>query len=123
MYVLDSSAFIEIANSTKRAQSLHVLTGDAPLAVTTITVHELLLTNNEKERFIINGLLTGLQIVEHDELAARNGAAIETQLVKEGKKINRADIFIAAICKANNAHLITVDKDFAKIKGLQVTVL
>ncbi len=41
-------------------------------------------------------------------------------LKQEGKEASTADLLIASICKHNNATLITLDKDFLKIKDLKV---
>lgn len=97
--------------------------GEAPLTTTSICKQELLMVKTEKEQFTIKQLLDSMNVLEHTSLAADIGAAIWHDLRKKGNLINEFDILIAAICKANNAHLITFDKDFAKIKGLQVTVL
>ncbi len=37
--------------------------------------------------------------------------------------IGRSDIFIAGICLANDATIVTFDKDFGKIKGLKTLIL
>ena len=123
MYVLDSSALIELINDTRRADQVASILSDEPLAITTISMHEILLSTNQLERFKIEGICTGITILSHDEHSARAGARMEIDLIREGKRINRPDIFIAAICKINRAHLITFDRDFSKIKDLQVTVL
>ncbi|RJQ22081.1 type II toxin-antitoxin system VapC family toxin [Candidatus Woesearchaeota archaeon] len=123
MYVLDSSAIIELLADAKRAESVVKTLRDEPLATTTIALHEVLVTTTPIEQLRINALCGGIVLLAHDERSARIGAEVETELIKTGNKINRTDILVAAICKANNAHLITFDKDFAKIKGLSVTVL
>jgi len=122
-YILDSSAIIKAFKHTELAEKIAKITGDAPLITTSICKQELLSVKGEKDQFVIRNVLDNMLILEHTSEAAEHGAEIYHELRKKGTLINNFDILIAGICKANNAHLITFDKDFAKIKDLQVTVL
>ncbi len=122
-YVLDSSAIIKAMKFPELADKIGKIIGDASLITTSICKQELLSVKSDKDNFVMQNILDAMQILEHTSLAAEYGAAIYRELQKKGTLINEFDILIAGICKANNAHLITFDKDFAKIKELQVTVL
>ncbi len=122
-YILDSSAIIKAFKYPELAEKIAKITGDAPLITTSICKQELLSVKSEKDQFVIRNVLENMLILEHTSEAAEHGAEIYHELRKKGALINEFDILIAGICKANNAHLITYDKDFAKIKDLQVTVL
>lgn len=76
-----------------------------------------------KDRFIYAGILPKAQVLQHDAVAAKLGAEIEQELSRTGNKINKLDVLIAAVCKAHHAELITLDKDFAKIKGLKSRII
>lgn len=124
MYVLDSSALIEVIEDYETKERILRLIPDELLTVTSITVHEALLgAVTEKQKNAVHAALYNARILDHDEAAARHGAIIEQELTRAGKKINRFDVLIAAICQSHNAHLLTLDNDFSKIKGLNVTVI
>ncbi len=124
MYVLDSSALIEVIEDHSKKQDVLQIVQDELLTVTSISVHEVLLgAVTEKQKKAVHESLYNARILEHDEAAARHGAIIEQELTRAGKKINRFDVLIAAICQSRDAHLITLDTDFSKIKGLNVTVI
>lgn len=122
-YVLDSSAIIKAMKYPEQAEKIEKLIGTNPLITTSICKHELLSVKNDKEKFIIKKILDSIQILDHTTEAAEQGAEIYRALRKKGETINEFDLLIAGICKANNAHLITYDKDFAKIKEIKTTIL
>ncbi|HLD33697.1 MAG TPA: type II toxin-antitoxin system VapC family toxin [Candidatus Nanoarchaeia archaeon] len=120
MYVLDSSALIEIIEGHSSGEKVIGIVGDAPLVTTSICEHEVLAgALSEKQAFVLDGLFSSMRILEHDARAARLGASIEQELRKKGTMINKLDILIAAICVVHNAELVTFDKDFSKIKNLR----
>src|SRR3989344_4970328 len=124
MYVLDSSALIEVIEEYPLKDKVLGIVGDAPLVTTSISLHELFAgAHTEREKFILEHLLGGAQIVPHDAAAAKMGAQITRELSDAGKMINRMDTLIAGICKVHNAELITLDRDFAKIKGLKLQLI
>jgi len=124
MYVLDSSVIIEAVERGKYFPQLSEILGDGPLITTSICAHEILVgALSSKERFALEGILSSMRILDHDMLSAKQGAEIEQTLTRQGMKINRMDCLVAGICKTHHAHLLTLDKDFAKIKDLKVTIL
>ena len=124
MYVLDSSVIIELLNDGPLASKILDVLPIAPFVTTSISVQEVLEgTFSEKDRFVAEHVFSGAEILVHDEKAAREGALIQRQLKQAGTKINRIDVFIAGVCKANNAELITLDNDFSRIKGLKVKII
>jgi predicted nucleic acid-binding protein len=62
-------------------------------------------------------------VIPYDEKAAKASAGIERELRRKGMMINKADIFIAGVCVANDMILATFDKDFKKVLGLNVLLL
>ncbi|MBI4450351.1 PIN domain-containing protein [Candidatus Woesearchaeota archaeon] len=124
MYVLDSSALIELGEHRPGAQKLLDFLADQPLITTTISAHEVLAgVVSEQHRFVWESLLHGMTILDHNVSAAVAGARIERELTRSGAKINRADTMIAGICASRGAEIVAFDKDFSKIRGLRAHVL
>ncbi len=124
MYVLDSSALIELVEAKPRGKKISEILGAEPLTTTTICMHELIVgAQTEKQKAVVERLAQSASILEHTLQAARAGAIIEQELLKERNSINAADILIAGICKANNKILLTCDNDFTRIKNLQIKVI
>src|SRR3989338_851686 len=117
MYILDSSALIEVLEGHPKAEKIMELFGSAELVTTSLCVHEILAgALSKKDRFLLENLLNSMRILDHTARAAVLGATMQQELSQTGTMINKFDILIAAICKINNGELITLDKDFAKIK-------
>ncbi len=124
MYVLDSSIIIELINDSERAKKIFAQFGEELLITTSISMHEVLAgVQTEKEKFIIYNLFSSIKILDHTPNAARDSAEIYKDMAKAGKMINPLDILIAGICKANSAALVTLDKDFEKIKAIKSVIL
>lgn len=124
MFVLDSSAIIEILRETNAGRRIVELLKDEPSVTTSLCLHEVLIgTETPRERFVVEGLCSGMRILSHESTSGQIGAGIERDLRKRGKIIGRTDIMIAAICKDHNAELITLDKDFAGITALKSRIV
>ena len=74
----------------------------------------------EKEAFVIRGLSHTMEILSFGQSDAEISSSIEKRLLKQGSPINKVDIFIAGICMAHDATIITLDRDFKKVIGLKV---
>ena len=124
MYVIDSNIIIEFFNNTELSKrALRLCNGENALT-TSICQHEVLAgARKEREIFIFSNLFNGFEILEHNAKSAFFSSEIYRDLKNKGKMIGDMDILIAGICRANNATLITLDKDFEKIDGLDVKVV
>ena len=124
MYVLDSSALIEILEGSPLAKKIEALIQDAPLVTTSICMHELLVgAHSEQEHFVLEHLFSNIRILDYTADAARASAHMMGALSETGTLINKMDILIAAICNVHDAHLLTLDKDFSMIKALNVSLI
>jgi len=125
MFVLDSSVLIETIKDGRRMHAVaSLIPENEPLVTTTICMHEVLAgARTAQERLVFEGLFAKMHVFDHTVEAARAGARIEQELSHSGTLINAHDILIAGVCKANNAELVTFDKDFARIKGIQAHIL
>ncbi len=122
-YVLDSCAFFELLKNSDHGVLISNFLGDEQIKINTISLYETLLGAKQNELNTIYNFLSGISVLNFDQKAAEAAAEIEKQLKASGKMINQMDILIAGICKANDMAVITLDKDFEKIKGLDVKVI
>jgi predicted nucleic acid-binding protein len=124
MYVLDSSVLIEVVKERPLAGKIERLVQDAPLVTTSICMHEVLAgARSPEERFGFEALFTKMHVLEHTADAAKAGARIAHELARTGTPAGTPDTLIAGICKANNAALVTLDKGFARIKGIKTHLI
>ena len=69
-------------------------------------------------KFIYN-----LEILVLDALAAEHYAEIRLALKQKGRPIPENDMWIAAICRAHDAPLLTLDRHFAEVPDLTLIPL
>lgn len=122
MYLLDSSAIIEILHDTETGKEIINLIDKNPVCTTSISVYEILLGENEKESEKIHQFFSSIKILNFDENAAKFGVDLEKKLIRSGKNINKIDILIAGICKSNNKIIISLDSDFKRIDGIKSVI-
>ncbi len=120
MYVLDTSALIEIINITPKGKRILDLVGNSMAATTSFSIHETLVGLSEKEAFVIGNLAHKMEIFPFTFVDAEKSSSIEKALLEKGTPINKVDVFIAGICISKQAELITLDKDFRKIPNLKI---
>lgn len=121
MNVYDSSALIEILDKTFKGEKIYEKLKDNIINITSITIHEILVGAKNSEEFLyLKQIIENCNVLNFDAKSAEVSSIIERQLTKEVKKIRDADLFIAAICIKNKATLVTCDKDFKKIKELNL---
>jgi predicted nucleic acid-binding protein len=93
------------------------------IAVTTITVYELLkgaqLSSRQKENLLyVTEAISSVQILDLSNDACLEAARIYCTLKEEGKLIGEFDILIAAIAKTNGEAILTRDQHFKSVPGL-----
>lgn len=115
MYILDSSAIIEILKGTEIGAEIINIIGDESTVATAFSVHELLIGAKAREIEKIQKFFSEIIIMHFDKEAAIKSVEIEKE-----KRIEESDIFIAPICISHNAVLVTLDKDFENIKDLKL---
>ncbi len=120
MYILDSSAFIELLRESPSGKKIAGKIGDTPAITTVFTVNELLIGAKGIQRKTIEKLFEGIEIINYDKDSAIKSVEIEEMLIKKGQAINKVDIFIAGICVTNKKPLITLDKHFKRIPELKI---
>jgi tRNA(fMet)-specific endonuclease VapC len=93
------------------------------IAVTTITVYELLkgaqLSSRQKENLLyVTEAISSVQILDLSNDACLEAARIFCTLKEESKLIGEFDILIAAIAKTNGEAILTRDQHFKSVPGL-----
>lgn len=123
MYLLDSSAIIELLGNSPKGKKIEELVGEMPLAATTISFVEVI--SGVKGKAIVAALefFDSVLLFDFDKGAAHESIWIEKELRRTGQLIGRSDLYIAGICKSNNVMLVTCDNDFKKIKSITCYVI
>lgn len=63
-----------------------------------------------------------MRIFGYDFSAAKESADIALELKELGRMMNVFDVIIAGVCRANGLHILALDKDFERVKGLKCRV-
>ena len=121
MFILDSSAIIEIAHDSELGKKVVDIVGDEKVYITSLSVNEVLFS--EKDTAKMEEFIKNTYVFNFDKEAAKISVKIEKDLKKTGKMINKIDTFIAAISIQTNSTLIACDNDFKKIAGLRCTIV
>ncbi len=123
MIMLDSSALIELVEGSEKGLNVKKVVEQDSAVISSISVNEVLITSQGKERELFEKILKSLQILPFDAAASYKSIEIEKQLIKNGTMIEKLDIFIASICLVHQISIITLDKDYTKIKELNVVLI
>ena len=125
MTIIDTSIIVSFLKGTPdTVRKIEELTNHRDtIAVTTITVYELLkgaqLSSRQKENLLdVTEVISSVQILNLSNEACLEAAKIYCTLKEEGKLIGEFDILIAAIAKTNGEALLTRDQHFKSIPGL-----
>ena len=95
------------------------------VATTIITAYELLkgayLSSQRQENLMdVRQAISNIQVLDLSPDACEEASNIYCELHKSGKLISEFDILIAAIAKTNGEAILTRDKHFRSIKGLEL---
>jgi len=123
MIIIDTSAIIQFLAAKSNYKQIESYFLADSVAVSALSVHELLIGANQPKKLIINEFLKSVHIFEYNEETAKKSIEIEEKLAKKGKLINKMDILIAATCLQHNLSLITCDNDFKNIEELNVILV
>ena len=123
MYILDSSAIIEIIHGSEKGKKVLDIIKSSPVATTVFSIYEVFMGVKEKYRNMTLDFFANLPILIFTRADALQSIEIDKDLERAGKKINLLDTFIAAICTINKQTLITFDNHFDNIKRLDVKIV
>lgn len=119
--VLDTNVIIEIARGNKDVLNA-VLEFDKTFYVTSITRFELLVGLPKRDELI---WLDSLLELPFEKKSAEMAAYLHKKLREKGTPMGLGDLFIGAVCLANDLPLITLDGNFEVLKefGLSVKLI
>lgn len=122
-YCLDSNIVIEVfSGNIDIANKVNQLSG---FYISTIVLGELYIginrvINKTKHLKKLNDFLTLCSLIDIDGNTSRHYGEITANLFKKGMPIPSNDIWIAAVAKQHNLVLVTRDKHFDEIDGLDI---
>ena len=129
LLLVDTSVLVEAERGRLPPNALQSIAPGARLAVSIITVSELLhgcfraRTKSRRlarEKFL-NSILGEFEILPFDLAVAREHGRIWAELAERGEIIGPYDLIIAATALAHRVPLATLnDREFRKVKGLEV---
>jgi predicted nucleic acid-binding protein len=98
---------------------------DDRVSITVITVYEMLKgayisSKREDNLRDVKEAISNLPILDLSPEACEAASAIFCELKKSGKMISEFDILIAAIAKTNGEAILTRDRHFESIKGIEL---
>jgi tRNA(fMet)-specific endonuclease VapC len=125
MFVLDTNAWSDVARGKGRVG--RKLSG-APInkvIVAAPVIYELRrLPRTSPAWPVISKFTTFMldlyEVAPLDAQSAEAAASLSSQMAKRGRTLHHLDILIAAIAQSRGATLVTRDKDFKGIAGLQI---
>ncbi len=119
--VIDTTIFIEFLRAKDKTKTvLYSISDKSPLAISAVTLYELLMgASTSEKKTDVQLLTTDLLILPFDNEVAKLAADIFHDLRTKNQLIEFRDIFIGATCLAFGLPLRTLNtKHFNRIKGL-----
>ncbi|MEM4140904.1 MAG: type II toxin-antitoxin system VapC family toxin [Nitrososphaeria archaeon] len=121
--IFDTSIILKILSDKEFFDKLNI---SEEVKITSVTAYELLrgafysnlTSGRDRELNIILTLISELNVVPFRLEDARIASYIWAKLKEKGMIVNDADIMISSICIRNKEKLLTLDKDYDKIKSI-----
>jgi len=127
--ILDTSILVDLLRGDEVIQERIRACEKAnePLKTTAITAFELYLgahrsSRAEENLTLVNSLLNNLEVLVFDRRTGEIAARIMADLMERGEPLDIRDVFIAAIAIREDEKLATRDKDFTRVRGLEVEI-
>ncbi len=122
MYCLDTSFLIDLARNNPSALRKFRQIAESKLFVSSLAAFQFLYGVNYDSRREqeASRMVAALDTVDFGGKEAKEAAEIKRELTASGKTVEDIDILIAASAKIHRLKLVTRDKDFRKIPGLEV---
>ncbi|AKG92223.1 putative nucleic acid-binding protein, contains PIN domain [Geoglobus ahangari] len=128
MICLDTNILVDILREDVSSSDIESKIEGEEICITSISLFEIwhgifLSGKRKKEIKVIEALEKSVEVLSFDSKAARLSAEIYTESKKKGFEIPPLDALIAGTAKRHGARLLTRDKHFTKIEGLEVVIL
>ena len=124
MTIIDTSVMIPFLSGSSDAVD-KVRGVSQPVVITVITAYELLkgayLSSKPEDNLKdAKEVISNIHVLDLTWEACEEASKIFLELKQKGKMISELDILIAAIVKVNGEVILTRDKHFGTIKGLEI---
>ena len=124
MAVFDTNLLIEYLRGNERVVRLFErYRKNDEIRITIINAYEILKGSRSVEQPVLQRFLARFPVLYLDDEAASHSARIYQDLRREGKQANDTDVLISGICISNKAKLVTMDKDFTRIRGIDLILV
>lgn len=114
MYLLDTSALIEVFENTHIGRDIARYIQSQPFLVSALTLYELGKKRSPNPR--LGPFLLNVSVVPFNDRAAAEASMLFQHLREARKPINEMDILIAGTALSRELELVTSDSDFGEIK-------
>jgi predicted nucleic acid-binding protein len=122
--LLDTNVVIDFLHGEKKV--VDIVRGysiDESIAVTSITLYELLKAENEKSLRLVYDFMNDAEVYGLGAKEAIEASKILKTLKKRGEPIGENDTMIAGIALSNDQTLITEDRGFENIGSKSIIVI
>ncbi len=116
MYVLDTSAIIDIFENNSVGKLIAGYIKDEPFVVSALTLYELNKKNDPSAKLLY--FIRALEIIPFGERAATEAGLIFKRMREKGKPINEIDVLIASTALSRDGELIASDSDFSVLTSV-----
>lgn len=123
MFVLDSSAIIEVLGGSQLGAEVRDIVDGWAATTTSISYVEVMSGTTNKTEAVAEQLFACLTLLDFTVAAAKKSLTIAKALREKGRMVEWSDIFIAGICKNENAILVTCDQGFKHIPGIEIKLV
>lgn len=124
MFCLETTFLVDLLKGEKRAIEAYKKIRDSKFYTTSISAWELVrgpkLAGRKKELETALKMLENIDILPFSFKSAKIAAEVERHLREKGMEINLVDVLIASVAIEHGLKLVTRDKHFARIEGLEV---
>ena len=117
----DTSVIVEILRGREKGKAIAQGCATEEIAISAHTAYELLWSRPEEESKVLD-MIDHMKVFNYYLKHAIKSAEMKRSLRKRGVALAEIDIFIASVALEEGLTLVTCDKGFEKIHGLQVKV-
>ena len=127
MICLDTNILVDILREDFSSSDIESRIEGEEICITSISLFELwhgvFLSKRRSDLRVIEALEKSIEVLSLDSKAARISAEIYKESKKKGLEIPPLDTLIAGTAKRHGVKLLTKDKHFKRIEGLEVVVI
>jgi tRNA(fMet)-specific endonuclease VapC len=124
-YLLDTNVCIHVMRMPDSKVAAKFNAQAADLAISTVTLHELIhgadkSRRPEFQRNLVNKLVSSIEVLDFDAVAASHSGNIHAALTKTGNIIGAYDMLIAGHARSLGLIVVTNNlKEFTRVEGLR----